>query len=130
MEAQNRCLLQPLNLLGLLLLLVNAARADVTCGVVREDWPVDKGVLDLSCTEPGSSIAALDFVSYGQPDCASADLEATTPEQPSCTTCHNKFKRTGCDTKNATAIVSSLCVNRASCKIPVKLALFGDPCEK
>jgi hypothetical protein len=69
------------------------------------------GTAALACPA-GETISGVDFASYGTPTggCGS-------------------FAASSCNAANANQVVSSACVGKASCMLPVSNASFGDPCS-
>jgi hypothetical protein len=80
---------------------------DPFCGTTSEG-----GTLELQCAEPGATISAIPFASFGTP-------------RGSCPA----FVNGSCNAQSSAAVVQAACVGKASCSVPATNADFGgDPC--
>jgi hypothetical protein len=77
------------------------------CGAVS--YP---NTLTLACATPGSTIAAIQFASYGRPlgGCGAWSSNAS------------------CAAANASAVVAAACVGKSQCSVAADTATWGDPC--
>jgi hypothetical protein len=75
------------------------------CGSADEN-----GQLDLNCPQ-GTVIKAVSFASYGTPGGACGGFTAQ-----------------GCNAANATTVLSTACMGKASCTLAANNDTFGDPC--
>ena len=79
-----------------------------TCSVAAENT-----MATVSCPAGAGVISRVTFASFGLPvGSCSSGLSLNT----------------SCNSANATAIVSNLCVGSASCSVPATSAIFGSPC--
>ena len=69
--------------------------------------------LTLTCSDPGATINAIQFASYGT---------------PTGTSCGNYAVNNTCNAANSTSVVESFCLGQNSCTIPADTPTFGDPC--
>lgn len=77
--------------------------------------PLVDSVLELSCVNPGATIDAVNFVTYGNP-----------PEAHTC----GAYTRGSCDSANATNIVAAACMGQSSCTLSMDVSVWGDPCPE
>lgn len=67
--------------------------------------------LYLACADPGATINAIQFASYGTPTGACGS-----------------YAKGACDAANSTAIVTAACVGKNTCSVFAMTPVFGDPC--
>jgi hypothetical protein len=82
-----------------------AVATTTVCGTAPENSPVT-----LSCPS-GSTITSINYASYGTPT-------GTCPS----------FTNSTCNATTSTSVVTTACLNKASCTVNANNATFGDPC--
>ena len=96
-----------------LLLGAAAAAGPPFCGVCANGGPppMENNVLTLTCSTPGAIISAVSFASYGT-------ATGTCPA----------FSKGACDAPTSLAVVTALCLGKASCQVYPNSTTFPDPC--
>ena len=73
--------------------------------------PMDNTVMHAACAEPGATISAVVFASYGTP----------TGACPA-------FAKGACDAATSASVVQAACVGKAACDVYPNTTTYGDPC--
>jgi len=85
------------------------------CGVATNGGPppMQNWQMTIACSDPGATLVAFPFASYGTPDTSGA-----------CGT----WTSGACAAANTSAVVTGLCLGQAQCVVFPNTTTFGDPC--